>query len=446
MSPAEGPGDSGAPPQPAQPKPEDATSAESSLFGDIHASTLALRKRIASAHAFRDRSVAVLAVAGLAVWAILVIAPVLRPGLAEVTVRLATIGALTFLVAAPGYWLGLGHRSLAIAMAIVLGLYLATALLGRGRVDDLFGLATVLAFLIFGLAGFNLVFVLEEMIYDAHRLLPHRRHVWLLTPLVLDAALCIALPIWWAFGGPFLPTFWVAALATTLILASWWFIRTVNNVDRRQIVIRELHLFAAGILAASLLTDAVQYIVGIEGGLDTLLVFLVLLGTWVYVSYTTLQRTHLLLQGRNAAPWAAILLAATYAIAAHGQGLFLQSGTGAVQELFSRRMAFMIVGIWVGIAFYAARGLWRAMRLVGQLRTITPRGRAVAGQAARLAQGVLRTERVVEQAARGLYLGLDRALPGTPRAPDPPSAPAGGWVLDEDLHVHTVDEASDTEE
>jgi len=383
--------------------------------GDFHASTLALRKRIASAHAFRDHNVAVLAAIGLSVLAVLALAPLARHSLADVTERLTTIGALMFLISAPGYWLGIGHRSLAIAGAIVLALYASTAWIGSGgRVDDLFVLARVLAFLIFALAGFNLVFVFEEIIYDAHRLLPHRRRGWLALPFVLDLALCGFLPWWSRHGGLQLPTFWFAALATTIVLGSWWFIRLTNQLDRRQLVIREMHLFVAGILAAALLADAVQYLVSAEAFISSLLAYVALLATWVYVSYTTLQRTHLLLRGRNAAPWAAILLAATYAIVAHGQGLFLQSGTGAVQERFSPRMA---------------------MGLVGQLRTITPRSRAVADQTARVAKGMLKTEHVVEKATRSLYLGLDRALPGTPKGKEAGPLPRGGWIVDEEGHM-----------
>ncbi|MES2154039.1 MAG: hypothetical protein V4510_02800 [bacterium] len=433
------------PPEPVQPQPPATApphpAEPHTLLGDIHASTLALRKRLSSAHAFRDRGIAILAAVGLSILAVLAVLPIARPGYAEMTERLATIGALTFLIAAPGYWLGLGHRSVAIAAAIVLTLYASTAWLGGGgRVNDLFVVARVLAFLIFGLAGFNLVFVLEEMIYDAHRLLPHRRRGWLALPLILDVAVCVALPVWWRHGGLYLPTLWIGAMITSAILASWWFIRLVNRLDLRGLVIRELHLFVAGILAACALADAVSYLIALEGGLDTLLVYLVLLGTWVYVSYTTLQRTHLLLRGRNAAPWAAILLAATYAIVAFGQNLFLHDDKNAVAYLFAHRMAYLIAGIWIGIAFYAARGLWRTFRLMGRLRTITPRGRAVAATAAKVAEGVMATERVVEQATRGLYLGLDRALPGQAKAPTRPPPPRGGWVLDEDAQIKVVDD------
>ncbi len=420
---------------------------------DIHASTLAVRKRITSAHAFRDRNVAVLFFVGIPVLTLLAMLPlatqdpVTRAQVASITERLTTVGALSFLIAAPGYWLGLGHRSLAIAGAIVVALYAATAWLGgTGGVNDVFVVARVLAFLIFGLAGFNLVFVLEEMIYDGHRLLPHRRRGWLALPFFLDAALCLFLPWWWGNGGLFLPTFWIAAMITTAMLGSWWFIRLVNQIDLRQIVIRELHLFAAGILAAGLLADAVQYLVDVEGLMPSLLAYGALLATWVYVSYTTLQRTHLLLRGRNAAPWAAILLAATFAIVAHGQELFLKQGTVAVQDLFTQRMDFMIYGVWIAIAFYAVRGVWRALRLVTALRTLTPRGRHVAQQAARVARGVLGTERVVEQATRGLFMGLDRALPGHARGRPMPAAPRDGWELDADAPVAPVPNGEAPEE
>lgn len=404
----------------------------------LHASMLALGRRVSNATAFRDRRVAALAIAGLGLWAVFALAPLARPGIAPYTERLTTLGALVFLIAAPGYWLKLGHRSLLVSGLLVGGLYLSTFWIPTGgRLQDLFVLARVLAFFIFGLAGFNLVFVLEETIYDAHRMLPHRHRPFLVLPLLFAAAMAALLPWWAPRGGPVLPTFWIACLVTMGLLASWWIIRLVNDIDRRDLVIRELHLFVAGIMAAAVCADGVVYLTTAEAFISSLLAYVILLGTWLYVSYTTLQRTHLLIRGRNAAPWAAILLAGLYAIAAHGQGMYLATGTEAVQALTEERMAYMVFGIWIGVAFYAARAVWRTFRAVGQLRTITPRSRAAAERVARVAQGVLATERVVEEATRKVYLGIDRALPGAHPVPDQ-RLPRAGWELEGEKRVRLV--------
>ncbi|MEA3190895.1 MAG: hypothetical protein QOD77_1477 [Thermoplasmata archaeon] len=394
---------------------------------------------------FRQRQIAPWAVLGIVSLGILTVLPFVWARSALVTERLLVLGALVFLVAAPGLWIGLSKRAMAISAVLVLGIYgitaftLKSAAVQDGPLQDLYIVSVIVAFVVFALAGFELVFVLEEMVYDAHRLFLGRRHRHAILPLLLVTALSLAIPFWMRHGGPELPATAVAAVVTTLLLAVWWFVRSLNNIDRRHTILRELHLFVAGILMAALLLDGIQYLQAASELIPSLVAYLVLLGTWVYVSYTTLQRAHLLVQGRNAAPWAAILLAASYAIVAHAQAQYFRSEHLAVEDLVAQRISYMVIGVWVGIAFFVVRSVWRAFRMMGVSRSMTPRGRAMADQAARVAEGVLFTERIVGEATKDIYRALDRVLPGTPKAEPAPPRKAG-WELAADAPVQALGE------
>jgi len=417
--------------------------------GDIHSPFLArLRRAGANPAAFRHRSLFVWAALGIGALAVLVLLPYIDERAAPFTERLATLGALLFLFAAPALWMGLGKRSFLIAGTVVMALYGVTgwtgALLNQG---DLFVAAGILGFAVFGLAGFNLVFVLEEVVYDAHRFLPQRlkTRAWVAVPTACVLLLALGLPWLEARGGPHLTALWVASLSCSALLAAWWMFTAFNRIAAAPTILRELHLFVVGILLASLLADSIPYLVGAEALIPGLLAYAALLGTWVYVSYTTLQRTHFLLRGRNAAPWVAILLAATYAIVAHAQAIPATNETALVQELFQNRMEYMIGGIALGILFYVGRSVWRGLRLLGRSSALSPRGRAVADQAARVADGMLVTERRVGAATLGFYRALDDVLPGSREGPGRPLGPKPAWELDEGTQT-LVEVKDETEE
>lgn len=403
--------------------------------GDVHTPFLArLRRAGANPAAFRNQGILLWAGLGLAVLALLVLLPYLDRRAAPFTERLATLGALVFLFSAPALWMGLRKRSFLISSTFVMALYGVTgwtgAFLRDG--DDLFFVAVLLGFAVFGLAGFNLVFVLEEIVYDAHRLNLRRfkGKGWIALPSLAVLALAIGLPWLQARIGVHLPALWFAAIACTVLMAAWWFFAALNRVASAPAILRELHLFVVGILLASALADSVPYLVDAEALIPGLVAYLALLGTWVYVSYTTLQRTHFLLRGRNAAPWVAILLAATYAIVAHAQVLNEAAGeTQAVQDLFAQRMQYMVAGVALGIAFYVGRSLWRGLRLLGRSGVLPPLGRVVAERVARMAEGMVVTERNVGKATIGFYRALDRVLPG--QRVIRPRPPPVGWELDE---------------
>jgi hypothetical protein len=314
--------------------------------------------------------------------------------------------------------MGMGRRAFVVASVIVVVLYGLTAWGGLAfHLEDLFILAVVMSFAIFALAGFNLVFVLEELVYDGHRLLHLRSRAWLALPTFVALGLALLLPSWERHGGLHLPALWVASVLVASGMLGWWAVRALTPIEHDGLIVREMHLLALGALGATGLADAIQYLQQASELVPSIVAYLILLGTWVYVSYTTLQRTHFLLRGTNALPWVSILLAASFAIVAHAQGLFVQQGGTAVEALVAQRVTFMVIGAWIGIAFYAARASWRLLASLAVSRKGTVR--VVAKEGARLAGGVLATERLVEKTAYRVYRGLDRVLPGSPSPPSP---------------------------
>jgi hypothetical protein len=367
---------------------------------------------------FHPRHTSFWLVAGIVLLAVAIVLPFLAPGLAPLSQRTATLASLVFLVATPGLVMGMGRRAFLVATILVLALYGLTAWGGIAfHLEDLFIAALVMSFAIFGLAGFNLVFVLEEMVYDAHRILHLRSRAWLALPTLLALGLALLLPAWEAHGGLHLPALWVASVLVAAGMLGWWAVRALEPIRHDAAIVREMHLLVLGALAATGLADAIHYLQEASGLVPSLVAYVALLGTWVYVSYTTLQRTHFLLRGTNALPWVSILLSASFAIVAHAQALFLAQGSPAVEHLVGQRVTSMVVGVWTGIGFYAARALWRLLSGIAGSRKGTVR--VVAKEGARVAGGVLATERLVESATYKVFKGMDRLIPGSHRPPAP---------------------------
>ena len=364
---------------------------------------------------------------GVLAIAVLAVLPIAQPQWSHTTERLATLASLVFLVGAVGLWLGLGARAFLVSTAFVAVLYAATAWTTFAfPLTDFFVVAVVASFMVFALAGFNLVFVLEEVVYDVHVRMHVRHPLWQTVPTVVVLALAVLLPEWTARGGPSLPALWTATIACSVLLIGWWFIAVVNGL-RGGVVLRELHLLVVGALLASLAADSIALLQRLPSIVPSLLAYLVLIGTWVYVTYTTLQRTHFLLKGDNAAPWVAILLGASLAILAHGQVLFAQKGTGALTDLAHTRLDYLSTGLWIGIAFYVARSLGRILVHLRDTAGLGVRGRKVAGQAARVAGTIEGTERLLQGAADTVLRRIDDALPG----PSAPPKPKPGWEIDD---------------
>lgn len=372
---------------------------------------------------------------GVATIAVLAILPFAAPQWSLLTERLATIASLVFLVAAVGLWLGLGKRAFLVATALVLlVLGLTTWTIFAFSLDDFFVIGLLAGFFVFALAGFNLVFILEEVVYDIDVRLHVRGRAWKAIPTLLAVAIAVGLPILDKQGGPELPLLWGAAVAAAVLLAAWWFLTLVNHLDGST-VLRELHLFTFGGLLAAGVAESVPYLDRLHqfpGIVPSLVVYLVLIGSWVYASYTTLQRTHFLLRGDNAAPWVAILLGASLAVLAHAQVLFAQQGQDAVVDLTDRRVGYLNVGIWLGLGFYALRSMARILAYLRDTRGLGARGRRVANQVSQIADTIEGgTERALAGAAEAFLRGLDQALPGQ-QAPRRREGDTPGWELDED--------------
>lgn len=354
--------------------------------------------------------------AGIAALAFLAVIPIVAPAWSTVTERIATLLSLVFLMAAVGLWLGMRGRAFVVATAFVLLLYALTFWTRLAfDLQDFFVLAVLVSFGVFALAGFNLVFVLEEVVYDAHRKVHLKSRLWELAPTALCVSITLGLPAWNLYGGgPSLPALWTAAVAGSLLLLFWWTVAWANRIQS-PMVLQELHLFVVGALAATALADgfhALSRATNLPSLVPSLIAYFVLVGTWVYASYTTLQRTHFLLKGENWRPWVSILLGASFAMLAHSQVLVAQAGVKAVADLVDLRITWLVAGVWLGIAFYGARGLSRVFRFVEEASGIDRRSQAIVHGAERVVGGLAGTEKVLEDAAAAVFHRMDTVLPG----------------------------------
>jgi hypothetical protein len=349
---------------------------------------------------------------------VLALLPILAPQWSVLTERVCTLLSLIFLMAAIGLWFGMRGRAFVVATVFVLSLYLLTSWTRLAfPLQDFFVVAVLVSFAVFALAGFNLVFIVEEMVYDAHVRIHVRGRGWATIPTFAVVGFAIGLPIWRDYGGPSLPALWTASIFCAVLLLAWWFLAWANGLQG-TLVLRELHVFVIGALGATALADGVRALNSLDTAtiaaslVPSLLAYLVLIGTWVYTSYTTLQRTHFLLRGDNWRPWVAILLGASFAILAHAQVLVETNGTSAVADLVDLRIAYVVAGVWIGIAFYAARGLNRVFRFVLETRGLDDRSARIAKGAEKVAGGLMGGERLVGGAAAAVFRGLDTVVPG----------------------------------
>jgi hypothetical protein len=403
-------------------------------WGLAHAPVLQKLKKAGLPKApFRHRGVLPWIIGALAFLAILGVAPAFAPYFVVWTVRIATLAALGFLFAALGLWLGLGKRAFPIAGALVVALYVVTAATGLAafHVNDLFLVIVILSFIMFTLAGFNLLFIMEEIIYALHVRLHLRGRTWSAIPAAGLAAFALLLWWWGRHTGLPLPTTMVTAALLAVLVGLWWMVWAIRPTDVGRTALRDMHLLASGVLLAAILVDAIQYLQAASELIPSVAAFVILMCSWVYVSYNAMQKTHMLLRSRDAAPWAALVLAASFAIVAHGWSLFPQEGNQVVEDFVGQRIAYMVFGVWIGVAFYAARGLWRGLAALGRSGTLSPLGRAAAQKAARVAGGVVATPRLAEAAALDLYKRLDHLIPGGD-GDGPLPVPLAGEVDDEE--------------
>ncbi len=339
--------------------------------------------------------------------------------------RTTPLLSLFFFLAAIGHWMRMRTRAFVVAGALTALVYGLTAWtpIAVGY-EDFFVVALLSSFLIFALAGFNLIFILEEIVYDLQRVTQLRHPAWRFGPTLLVLALAWLLP---AIGGagPDLKATWIVAIADLVILGSWWFLRAFNPIPEGPIL-KELHLLVVTTLLMGLLIDITGMSVDAPRASFSFIPFFILVGTWLYVTYTTLQRTHFLLGGNNAVPWLLIMLSASFALVQHSLLHFRVEGTLGVQVILTQRLGYLVAGLAVGMAVYVVHAVWRVLRSLRDERNFSPRSRIIAGRFARVAEGVLSMEeRLLKGTAYQVYAGMDKLLPGHHRAPR-----HQGWELD----------------
>ncbi|MHB8633638.1 MAG: hypothetical protein ACYDBQ_06700 [Thermoplasmatota archaeon] len=376
--------------------------------------------------AFRRGHLGWWALLGVLWLAVLALLPIDMPVLAPWTLRVDNLSALLFLAAAVGLWLGMGGRAFVVAAVVAAALYGLAASVALGfTIYDVESVALLVSFLVFALAGFNLVFVVEEVVHDLHQALQPRGPVVDAGLVVLAAGLTLFLP-WFSRSGPMLfGVLWATSVGALVVLAGFWALRSTGRARGGPTLLRQLHVFVVGALAAALMVDLISALKGVNSLVPSLVAYGSLIGTWVYVSYTTLQRTHFLLPGNDPRPWLALLGGASFAILGHAQALYETEGSAAVGSLFVERASFLAWGAWLGLALYLLRGAWQG--LLWARGPVAGTGATLATGAAGVAAGLLATEDKVERAAYTLFRRLDQVIPGPHH---PPNRPRMAWERD----------------
>lgn len=350
-----------------------------------------------------------------------IVLTVLWPAGGPVLERAATLLALYFFVVAIGAWAGLGVRSVWVGAVAVGLLYLASFATRLVDVHDIFLLSLILGLFMFVLAGFNLLFVLEEVIYDAHRLMRLGSPWWGAVPAAATLGLVAGIPLAEAAFGLHAPTLHAAAIGAVILLAVVWSVRFATSSSIA--IVREADLLVAGLLAGAGLADLVSLLRGTTGLVPSIVAYAAIVGTWLYVSFTTLQRAQYFMRATDVVPWTAVLLSSGFAVLAHVHAQYRASGALAFPDLVNVRVGYLLVGLWIGLAFFLLRGLWRILVFLRDEGNLGTGARRIAGSLARLTEEVLTSEQRAERATRRALGALDRIVPGHRPAARPQRAP-----------------------
>ncbi|MGB1697332.1 MAG: hypothetical protein ACPHK8_02920 [Thermoplasmatota archaeon] len=323
--------------------------------------------------------------------------------------RIATIASLFFLVAAGGQVFGLKGRSFIIAFFVVGALYGLTSL-GQFvfEFEDFFVIAVLVSFLIFVMAGFYLTLLLEDGIAWVQDRVSPEEPQGSLVVFLLATILMGTLPALGAFWIWF-KWLWVTSLIGVVILGAWWAVHVKRNLHPDP-VMRDLDLLVAGTLAAVGLAEVVSRIREESHFVPSVLAYVALLGTWLYLSYVTVRRTQALLKHNDPGPWLSILFAAAFSIIAHAERRFRIDVDYATDSLLGLRVAYLLAGIWIGIAFFAIRASWTTLQHVRDTAKLGTKGRKLARAAARVTEELLEAEQRIDDAAESFFTGLDRGM------------------------------------
>lgn len=349
---------------------------------------------------------------GVASLSTLVILAFLEPELSNIIVHASTALALFFLLFALGLVVGLGRRAPVVATVVTGLLYGLTAWTPLVGVRPVFVLGVLVAFFIFALAGFNVLFVVEEVLFDIHRNLHIRGTWWNAIPTFI--ILGTTPLVYWLLPelGLRWPTLKIAMPFVVLLLAVAWIARLQAGPHAIKLV-QEAHFLSIGTITGAGLADIVTMLGEVEGIIPSIIAYLTIIVTWLFVSFNTLQRAQYFLRGADVLPWMALLFASAFAVLAHVQFLYGTAGAPGLAAVSEVRIWYLVFGVWVGLAFFVIRGTWRFVRFVRDEKKLGPRTRRTAGRFARIMEELLGSSSRAKRATGRVLQTVDRGIPGS---------------------------------
>ncbi len=347
---------------------------------------------------------------GVASLSTLLILAFLEPGLSNLIVHASTALALFFLLFAMGLVVNLGRRAAIVAAVVTLLLYGLTAWTPLVGVRSVFVLGVLVAFVIFGLAGFNFLFLVEEVLFDIHRQLHFRGTLWHAIPSFI--ILGTTPLVYWLLPqlGLRWPTLKIAMPFVVLLLAVAWGVRLKAGPHADKLV-QEGHFLSIGTITGAGLADIVTMLEQVEGILPSIIAYLTLIVTWLFVTFTTLQRAQYFLRGSDVLPWMALLFAAAFSVLAHVQFLYGTAGAPGLAAVTEVRIWYLVFGVWLGLFFFVVRGTWRFVRFIRDEKRLGPRTRRTAGRFARIMEELLGSSRRAKRATGRVMRGVEQSIP-----------------------------------
>lgn len=351
---------------------------------------------------------------GLASLGVLVALGFLLPERSDVVIIASTTLALFFLLFALGLVANLGRRAAVVAVVATGLLYAVTAWTPLVGVKSALVLALLVAFVVFALAGFNVLFVVEEVLFDIHRQLHIRGTFWNAVPtLVLIGVTPL---VYWLLPlvGLRWPTLQIGMPLVLLLLLIAWIVRWRVGPHALELV-HEAHFLSIGIIVGAGLADIVAMLHQVEGIIPSIVAYLSIIVTWVFVSYTTLQRAQYFLRAGDVLPWMALLFASAFAVLAHVHFLYGTAGAPGLAAVQDVRVNYLVFGVWLGLLFFVVRGVWRFFRFVRDEKRLGSRARSTAGRFARVMEEAMHSSNRLERIGGRVLYGLDRVIPGGER-------------------------------
>lgn len=316
---------------------------------------------------------------GMALAVVLILLSLLGPGFAAVAGRLAYLGSMGALIACFGFLMGRGNRAY-IASGVGVALLYALSNLGLlFGVSDIYFLVLLSSLILYLIAGINLLFVVESLLYDIHRAAHGHTAATLLIPigvLLILASLLVPLgDLGYSLGTvkAVLPL-----VAFLLLLAAGLALRYRH---RFHAIHQEIHLLITGLIVGAAIADAISFLPRTSGLLPGLLGYFILLATWFLVGFRMLHKAQMVLPRTEGRAWAMLLTAALLAVVGHSQERFAHAGQAGVESLTTVRIIYLGVGVWIGLFYFGVRGcirLFRLLKVSGAVRDAKGRGAYVA--------------------------------------------------------------------